>query len=178
VGWKDYAVSDFHVALPERWEAVDVDEEGIQALWDALEGVNTEWAQNITKLYSAEAAQKAMKFWARDTKLAGLGYATAVVTSEPRLIPIDIEDYCTLLPPVYKQMGLEMIESKCGLEINGLDAARFLIRVRMGTISMKQYQYIYVQETKSWALSLGVDATKWSEYEPIFVTAGESFRVD
>ena len=41
-GWRDHAASGFHIALPERWEAVDIQEEGIEAIWRLLEGVDND----------------------------------------------------------------------------------------------------------------------------------------
>jgi hypothetical protein len=82
------------------------------------------------------------------------------------------------MPSVYEQMGVEVVDAECDLEINELNAARFIIRLPMGPSEIKQYQYAYVQENDMWTLSLAVDETEWSEYEPIFATIAQSFRVD
>jgi hypothetical protein len=58
-----------------------------------------------------------------------------------------------------------------------MKAARFMIRLQMGPLAVKQYQYAYVQEGDIWMLSLAVDETMWSEYEPTFTTIAESFRL-
>ena len=73
--------------------------------------------------------------------------------------------------------GYGIIDTECGLKINDLDAARFTLSLQMGPLAVKQYQYVYVQEDRLWVLSLAVDDIEWSEYEPIFVIAAESFRV-
>ena len=52
-----------------------------------------------------------------------------------------------------------------------------MIRLQMGPLAVKQYQYAYVQEGDIWMLSLAVDETMWSEYEPTFTTIAESFRL-
>lgn len=177
-GWRGHAASGFYIALPERWESVDVEKEGIEAIWNLLEGINTEWARNIITMFSAEAMQEMIKFWAMDSEPAGIGYATANITFQPQAFPIEVDDLCILMPSLYEQMGIEMIEAECGLKINGLDAARFMTRLQMGPLAVKQYQYVYVQKGGLWTLTLTVDETEWSEYEPIFVTIAESFRVD
>lgn len=177
-GWRDHAASGFHIALPERWESLAIEEEGIEAILNSLEGINTEWARNITLMFSSEAIQEAMKFFAMDSEPAGIGFATVNATYQPLAFPIKVDDLCTIMPSVYEQLGVEMIEAECGLEINELDAARFTSRFQMGALAVKQYQYVYVQENSTWTLTLGVDETEWSAYEPIFVTIAESFRLD
>lgn len=177
-GWRDHAASGFHIALPERWESVDVEERGIEAIWNLLEGTNTEWARNITTMVSAEAMQEMIKFWAMDSEPAGIGYATISITFLSQPFPIKVDDLCTQMPLLYEQIGFELVDADCGLEINDLDAARFVIRLRMGSLAVKQYQYVYVREGDIWTLTLAVDETEWSEYEPIFATIAESFRVD
>ena len=160
---------------------MDVEEEGVKAIWSLLEGINTEWAQNLTAMFSFEAfeaMQETVKFWAIDSEPAGIGYALVYISFQPQPFPIKVDDLCTQMPSFYEQMGIEMAEAECGLEINELDAARFTIRLRMGPVGVKEYQYVYVQEGRIWTLNLGVDETEWSEYEPIFVTVAESFRVD
>ena len=177
-GWRDHTASGFHITLPERWEAVDVGKEGIEAILNSLKGINTEWARNITTMVSAEAIQEMMKFWARDSEPAGIGYATINITFQSQPFPTKVHDLCTLMPSAYEQMGVEMVDAECDLEINDLDAARFIIRLRVGALAIKQYQYIYVKNGNIWALTLAVDETEWPEYEPTFVTIAESFRVD
>jgi hypothetical protein len=157
---------------------VDIEQEGFEALWALLEGFDADWAQTTSEIYSAEAMQEAVRFWAVDPEPAGIGYATINITSQSQIFPIKAEDLCTLMPAVYEQLGVEMIDAKCGLEINGLDAARFLILLEMGPLAIKEYQYVYVREDAIWTLTFGVDATKWSEYKPVFAKSAKSFRLD
>ncbi len=178
-GWRDHAASGVHIALPERWKAVDVRGQGVEAIWNSLEGLNTEWAQNVTATYSAKAVQRAMKFWAMDSKPAGIGNATVTITSgESQPFPIELADLCAQMQSLYEQTGFEVLAVECDLEINGLDAARFTLNAKMGSMAIKMYGYLYVQEGKLWVVTLGVDGTAWSEYEQVFVIAAESFAVD
>jgi hypothetical protein len=82
------------------------------------------------------------------------------------------------MPSVLEQMGFEVVDSECGLKINDLDAARFVLNLQMDSEALKQYQYVYVRGGDIWTLALTVDETEWSKYEPTFVTIAESFRVD
>ncbi len=90
---------------------------------------------------------------------------------------ISIDDLCIQMPSAYKQMGIELLDTKCGLEINNLDVARFTTRLRAGSLAVKQSQYVYVQGRNMWVLTLSVDETQWAKYQPVFDTIAESFRV-
>lgn len=157
---------------------MDVDQEGFEAIFDMLETLDTEWARSVTATFRAEAIGETMKFWAMDSVPAGAGYAALNITFQSLPYPAVIDDVCAQLESVYEQMGFELIGIECGLKINGLDAGRATIRLPMGALGVKEYQYFYVQGRSVWAVTLAVDETEWSEYEPIFVTAAESFRVD
>lgn len=157
---------------------MDVDQEGFEAIFDMLETLDTEWARSVTATFRAEAIAEMMKFWAMDSAPAGAGYATVNITGQSLPFPAVIDDLCAQFESVYQQMGVEVVAVECGLKINGLDAGRSTIRLPMGALAVKEYQYFYVQGRSLWAVTLAVDETEWSEYEPIFVTAAESFRVD
>jgi hypothetical protein len=157
---------------------VDIDLEGVEAIFAILETLDTEWARNTTAMFSAEDMQQGMKFWAMDSEPAGVGYATVNVIRQSLPFPVPLDDLCAQLESAYQQMGFEVLAVECGLKINGLDAGRSTVRLTMGPVSFKEYQYFYVQERSMWAVTLGVDETEWAEYEAIFVRAGESFRVD
>ena len=178
VGWSEHPVSDFYIALPEQWDVIDIDREGIDAIQNILRGLDTQWAQTTTAMFSSEAMQEMMKLWAMDTKPAGAGYASANVVFQSMPYIVNSDDLCVQMPSAYKQMDITLLDSECGLEINGLDVGRFETRIGIGAFAVKQYQYVYVDGRKMWTLTLGVDATQWSKYTSTFVTIAESFRVD
>ncbi len=177
-GWRGHDVSGFFIALPERWDIVDIREDGFEAIWNMLEGINTDWAQNTTAMFTSEGMQEAVIFWAMDTEPAGTGYATANITYDSQPIPIKVEDLCSQMLSLYEQIGVEVVESDCRQKINGLDAAKFTLNLQWGPLAIKENQYIYIRGSDAWALTFAVDETEWSEYEPIFVNAAESFRVE
>lgn len=177
-GWRDHAAADFQLGLPGRWEAVDVDQEGVDAIWDLLAGINTEWAESVTSLFSSEAMREAIKFWALDTEPAGSGYASLNIIPQTQAYAIPIEDLCSQIPAAYQQLQIDMIESDCSLKINGLEAARFMTGLNMGELGVRQYQYIFVRGVRVWTLTFSVDSTVWDRYEEIFVTAAETFRTE
>jgi hypothetical protein len=177
-GWREYSVSVFHVALPDRWEAVDVGQDGIEAILNSLDGTNSEWAEDATAMLSAGAMQQMVEFWARDSEPAGIGYATASITYQTQPFPIPIDILCALMPSFSEQMGFEVVEVECGLKINDLDAARFVTSLQMGSMPAKQYLYTYVRAGDLWTLSLTVDEADWSRYEPTFAAIAETFRLD
>jgi hypothetical protein len=176
-GWQDHSAGGFSVALPERWQVIDVDQEGIAAIQANLKALDTEWARNTSQMLESEGMQEMMKFWATDPEPAGLGFASMNVTSQPTFIALKAKDVATQTKTAIERFGAEIVEVKSGLSINGLDAARLTVRLPFSAGSIKEYAYIFVQGRKVWAVTFGVDEEMWSDYEPVFATAALSFRV-
>ncbi len=176
--FREYSTSGFHITLPARWEAIDIDQEGVDALWEMIEGMETDWADAAQAMFSSEEMLEAFDLWAIDTEPAGLGYAVVTVLSQVLPYPIEPDGLCMMMPATYEQMGIEMVDSDCTLEINGIGAARFVVRLEVEGMVMKQVQFCYLSGTDMWVLSMGVDETAWSEYEPILFGIAESFRID
>ncbi len=166
------------LALPAQWEAVNVDREGIESILNILKGLDSEWARNAAQMFSAEAIQQSIKFWAMDTKPAGAGYASVNVTFQQTPFATSSDDLCIQMPSVYKQMGIKLLDTECGLEINELEAARFTVSLRAGPFAVKQYQYIYTQGRNIWVMTLAVDEMQWTKYQITFETIAESFRLN
>jgi len=177
-GWRDHATERFSLALPEGWETIDVDKEGIASILNILKGLQSDWAQNVVQMLSTEAIQESIKFWAMDTRPAGVGYANVNVIFQSMPVVVSSADLCVQLPSAYKQMGIKLLETKCGLEINRLQSDRFTLSLRAGPFTIRQYSYVYVQGRNMWTLSLGVDESQWSKYQPVFVAIAESFRLN
>lgn len=174
-GWVTYYASNFSLALPERWEAVDVDEEGAEVLMDALEALDTEWAQNLRAMFSSGAALQYLKFWARDTELVGISFAAVSATRQTFPAEVDAATLAEQSASLHEQLGIEVLGIEQGLEINGLDAARLEIRVEVEPFVARQYHYVFVRGREAWVLTCVMDETAWSEYEPIFVDIAETF---
>lgn len=177
VGWQDHVAGGFAIALPEEWNVVDVEEEGIEAIWTALEGINTDWANSMTAMLSADTIKDLVKFWAMDVEPAGSGYATLNIIPQIQPFNILIDDLCSQIPSAYQQMNIEMIKANCPIEINGLEAGQFTIRMSMGLMAVQEYQYMVVQGRNVWTLTFAVDHTMWDKYETTFTSAAETFRV-
>jgi len=177
-GWRGYGLSGFYIAVPEEWIAVDIDKEGFDTILDQLAGLETDWAKNTAEMMSSEAIQEMTKFWAMDSEPAGVGYASANVTYQTYFIEVDIEDFCAQMLSAYQQMGFTVIDSKCGLVINNLDAARFEVQLGIGPFLIKEYQYVYLNGRDIWSVTAAVDESEWDKYETIFEKIAESFRVD
>ncbi len=177
-GWLEYATAEFRIALPERWQVVDVGREGIEAILALVKNLNTDWAKNINQMISAEAMQEALRLWAMDTEPAGVGYATANITHQQQPFAMRIGPLLAQLESAYKQFGIEVVSTESGLEINGLEAGRIVLRATVGPFAVKQNQYLYVRGKDLWMLTLAVDETVWESYEPTFVEIAESFRLE
>jgi hypothetical protein len=174
----EYSTSGFHITLPAQWEVVDINQEGVEALWEVIEGLETEWAEAAQAMYSSEAMLEAFDLWAIDSAPTNFGFAVAAVMSQEFPYPIAAKDLCTLMPSTYEQMGIEMVDSDCSLEINGINTARFIVRIEVEGMVMKQVQYCYLSGTDMWVLTMGVVETEWMEYEPVLFGIAESFRID
>lgn len=177
-GWIDYSTSGFYIALPESWSVVELEEEGVEAIWQLMEGIESEWAQNITSLFSSELVAETIKFWAMSDEPAGAGYPNVNVSFQSQVIPIDTSELCDLLPSVYDQMGLMVVASECNLTINAIESARFVIRMEMGPLSIQQVQYLFVEGGRFWSVTLGVDETVWDAYVSLFDEIANTFRID
>jgi hypothetical protein len=177
-GWRSHATEGFSLALPEEWETVDVDSGGVDYILNLLESADSDWARNTAQMFSAQAVQKSILFWAMDARPAGAGYANANVTFQSMPSEMSSDDLCTQIPLFYKQIGIELLDTQCNLEINNLESARFTLRLDIGPVDFKQYQYVYVRGRNVWTLALAVDAARWTDYQPVFDTVAESFRVN
>ncbi len=177
-GWLDYGSEGFHIALPESWEVVDMDKEGVDAIMDLLGNMDNEWAQNVAGVVSAEQMQESLKLWAMDSDPAGAGFATLNVQLQTMPIPLKVGMFMTQIEAMYDQMGVEVMSIEPSGQINGLEAGRISIRLPVGPFSVRNYQYIFVKGRNLWAVNMGVDQDNWSSYEPIFAQIAGTFRLD
>lgn len=177
-GWRGYSTNGFSLGLPDRWEAIDIDKEGIEAVLNILENLNTYWARNASARFTSEAVQNMMKFWAMDSEPAGIGYASTNVTYQSLPYSLTSQALCQQMPAVYKQMGIELLDAECGLEINGLEASRFTIHLVTGPFAVRQNQYVYMKGREMWSLTLAVDETLWEDYEDTFKAIAHTFTTD
>lgn len=175
-GWRVEMGDGFTIALPERWQAVDVTAEGIEAILDKVRELDDEWARNMSAMLSDKAAAESMKFWAFDPQPAGAGFASVNVTRGDLPFAVDASAAAAQLEATYERIGLEILSTDEDLTIGGLDAARLSVRTPMGALSMRQVQYVFVDGLTMWAVTLTVDDAVWAEYETLLIAIGESFR--
>jgi Tol biopolymer transport system component len=176
-GWRSFTVSDFYLTLPERWVSVDVNRETIKSILYSAENLNPEWVQNVIAQVSANDFPEMTKFWAMDAQPAGGVYALGNVALWVFSSPQSSESVCVEMPPVYQEMGVELLKAECGLEINQLDVARLTTRHTLPSLTVMQDEYYYVRENKSWVLTLSVEATQYENFSEIFDTIAGSFRL-
>ena len=175
-GWIDYASDDFSIAFPESWEAVDIDQEGFEAMMAMVNEYDPTLAESPVFQFT-EDDMEAPVFFAMDTNLVGMGHANVSIMYEYFPIPFLISDLCAELETVYSQVGLEVIETNCNFMVNNLKSARFTVRLIAGSISMKQYQYLFLKGRHIWVVTMAVEDAYWSQYQPDFVKIAETFRV-
>jgi hypothetical protein len=177
-GWRMYSVSDFSFMMPEGWDYVDVDKNGIQPLVDMLNKINSDWSRDIVTNVSTSDAQKMLRFWAMDARPAAAGHATVNIGFQSIPGLGTSTDMCPTIQSGYAQAGMEITDLQCGLEINQLDVVKLVGRVRTGAISTIGVQYFYIKGQDNWVMSLVVDEPQWGQYQTDFQKIAESFRVN
>lgn len=177
-GWQDYGGEGFALALPGSWDVVEVDREGIDVILEALASMGTEWAEGVAASISAEQMEEALRLWAMDSELAGLGYATLNLQRQQTPISLPVSLFLDQMEATYEQLGVEVVSVEPGMRVNDLEAGRICVRMTQGMLVVKMYQYVFVQGHDLWALSMGVDEEAWSEYEPLFAQIAGTFRLD
>jgi hypothetical protein len=175
-GWIEHTSDAFSIELPDDWEVVDIDQEGMDAMMDLIAEFDSSWADTIESTYGSGSVTPPI-FFAMDTKMVGMGYPNININKETLPIPLQIEDVCEELIVIYDQMGLDIVEFDCTLNINDLNAAKFKIEMTIGTIMTQQYQYLYLDNLDFWSINFTVDQSGWSEYEPLFVEIANTFTI-
>jgi hypothetical protein len=175
-GWLDHNLSSFSVGLPGGWEAVDVDKEGIEVILEVLTYIDSDWAQNTADMVTAEEMEEMLKFWAMDVDSTRTSYASVNIMYQSLPFPIRIADMCAEVPLFYSHMGIELLDTDCDLKINTLSAARFMVILHSTFGSDQQYQYLFMRGRNMWTMTLSVDDTEWTSYQPTFEKIAETFR--
>lgn len=174
-GWVRYQTADFSLSLPGDWQAVDVTKDGTKEILNLLGSLDDDWAKSIVEMVSLEEATEALKLWAMGPEQAGIGHPSANVTYT--LLPglYSANDVAYQSKDMYQEMGIKTLAVTSDLNINGFDTARLTIQISSSSFTIQQYQYIYIQNTQAWILSLAVDANEWPAFEPTFIEIANSF---
>lgn len=176
LGWIEHTSDAFSIGLPDNWEVVDIDQEGMDAMMDLIAEFDSSWADTIESTYGSGSVTPPV-FFAMDTKMVGMGYPNVNINKETLPMQLPLSSLCPELEIIYDQMGLDIIEGDCTLTINGLDAAKYKIEMTIGTIKTQQYQYLYMNGRDFWSINFTVDESGWSEYEPLFVEIANTFTI-
>lgn len=176
-GFVDTAGTGFRVAIPEAWQAIPVDKEGVQALLDAMKGMNEGWVQSLSSMITTEAMQESLKMMVVGDKPAGTGYPFLIVQYQGTPLPVTASALVEQLQAMYQQVGVEVLYTGSDLEINGLAAGKVQIRASVGPISVIETQTVFVHGHDVWILTAGVDETAYPDYERLLQQIVESFRL-
>jgi len=177
-GWRDYAMPGFRLALPESWEVVEVDPANVDEIWKKLEEVDAEWVSTFKSLFTSKYVQESIKLWANDVSTAVDGQGNLVVVSQKLPAIFSNENLCQKLKATYELLGGRIIDSTCDMQINGLKAHRFTLRIRVGAHSLKQRLYLYENDRQVWVINAYVSGKGWRLYDPIFDLIAQTFRID
>lgn len=176
VGWDEHSSIEFSISVPESWEAIDITQEGMSALMNLMSEYDPAWADVIGSSYENGNATPPL-FWAMDTEKIETGYANVNLIKETLPIEVPMSLLCSELESQYAQLGVNIIESDCSLEINELPAARFTLSMPFGSMSMQEYQYLFMNGSDFWALTFAVEEAGWSNYKTVFEEIAETFRI-
>lgn len=177
VDWVEYPTFNFYISLPPSWATFDLDKDSIEAIIEHLEGEDEDWAKIAVKNLSAETIDKTIKFWAMDTGDSGNDITTVNITFQRADDFLTSQDLCVKMPLAYQKIGFEVVDNKCGLMVHGLDTGRFIVRVSLNSIAVRQYQYFYIQGRYIWVLTMSADETNWASKKGTFEWIASSFRV-
>lgn len=175
-GWTEYTSAEFAIGLPNRWEVVDIDQEGMDAMLELLLDFDPTWADMIESMYATGATAPPV-FFAMDTQMVGAGYANININKDFLPFAVPLKLLCDEFNVVYPEMGFNILESDCALDINGIPAARYLVEMSIGAFTSTQYQYLFLSGRDFWILNFSAEKIGWSEYQPIFISIAETFTL-
>ena len=177
-GWNDYDTEGFSIALPPRWETVDVTVKDSRILLESIANLDSDWARNLVENITAEELRDLISFWGYDADLeAGASYGiVSVMTTDLNYRPTR-DDLCEFLTEYYyDESGFDIQTLDCNLKINGLDAVRTTYTYVEEGVTMHECDYTFVQGRTMWVVTLGTDQAHWNHYEPIFKIIAGTFR--
>jgi hypothetical protein len=177
-GWNDFTAEGFQLKLPGQWAAVDAAKDGVNAILEKVQGLDSQWVQEVTAMVTTDGIRDIMRFWAMDTQQAGRSYATANITYQAIPSSVTLEEVCTQVESTYENMDVSFVNNVEKFNIQGLDAARFELKNSSGSSATHEYQYYFLRDGSCWLLTLAVDDAQWDAYEPIFAQIAESFKAD
>ena len=182
-GWIQSTVDGFSIALPEGWEAVDIGEEGLASVLTLVEGLDGPLGETILEMLSSSGDMAsigmtgALKFVARDASPEASGNAMAAVLNQSLPFPMGGSMLCMFLPTILEKAGLVVVDSQCGLELNGMEGGMFETQVNFGETPYRQQLYYYMDGGEVWILLSGVEEAAWETYRPVIADIAKSFKV-
>jgi hypothetical protein len=174
-GWRYYSESNFEVALPQGWQVVEIEKQGLAPVQElAKSKLPADLAAGISADISSGKAQRTSKLWAIDPQPAGSGYAFIMVGF---LTLSNVTTADKLCADMQAQQPSGVIDSQCGLVFNHVEAMRFTERIQADSSVTRQYLNVYLKDgNRTWVLTSVADESVWLNYEPTFNTVAELFR--
>ena len=148
-GWMAHGTLGFNLILPERWSVIE-----------------------------EQFAGDTIKFEAVDSVDVGNYNARVIVYFQYQYGTFTIQEICDYYGPYFELTGMQLLDIECGFEINGLPAGRFIYRFDFEGVTIREYMYFMVDNTRIWLVELLVDEIGWSSYTSTFQTIAKSFALD
>lgn len=180
-GWTSHETDLFSLALPSSWEALDLSDEDITAVFGEMESSNPELAQLVG---SAENLQGAA-LWAFNMDSRTAGFTDNVNVRSFDLGGETVDDLGPMLDPLaeqYAQMGFDVQERVDDLQVGGRPAARITYdytvnTADLGAVKALGRQYIVVGNSNVWILSYTVGDAAGDEGMAIIDQSAQTFQV-
>jgi hypothetical protein len=154
-----------------------VDDEGVESALRKLSRIDDDWAESETRLLEDEDVQDNILLIAREIK------PTSVMNTSLRLFTYSFEgtiksrDLCDELKEEFEDNEKVALKGvRCGLDINGMDGARFDLQYLYHHYNTREITYYYILGKYLWVLEFHVLESKLDQYKDIIDSIGNSFN--
>ena len=162
--------------LPVNWQSIDVYDEGIDSSLRKLSRIDDDWSESESWLLEDEDTRDSVVLLAREDN------PKSVLNTSLRLFTYSFDgtirsrDLCDKLREDYDDNDdVALKEVRCGLDINGMDGARFDVQYIYNHYDTREITYYYIQGKYLWVMEFHVLDSQLDQYKDIIDTIGGSF---
>lgn len=175
----------FAIALPPRWEQIDMDAQTLEASLEMLGDENPEMAT----LLSGQASSlviSGIKFFGFDVSVEAVstGFATNVnVLSQPLGMEMSLDVFTQVT--VAQLENMELVKGRVSqrrVNLSTGEAVELKYRMEMqvpygGTVTIAVTQYAFIRGEDAYVITLGTTEDQVETYAPLFEKIAQSFRL-
>ena len=178
-GWVKHTAGKIEIWLPNSWEEWEVTEDTLAIVNEALQEMTPQYADFMKEMLEQPEMMEALRIFAVDTEGEG---ANMNITEETLPIPLNINDFVSMMVQVYEELGAENISTRI-LELNGMKAAQaqYDLPIQVsgyGTIVFRDVQYVVLKGQKVYVISFTTDPQEYPTLLPTIEQIANSFRIN